>query len=601
MMKIKFNVFPLILSLLCLVMLVVSAEATWQQLGSTSLNVDSGYDAQSCDLAFDSADVLYSVWQEENAAGQYQIRVKTYNGSEWQSVGGSLNVNPLENARAPVMYCSGTTPYVAWYERSGSYNQVYVKRKNGLTWDQLGSSLNVSPTANASFPSICFYTGGALVAWQELYPSGTSQVYTQYWNGTGWQPLDTGLINRNTSEHAVEPCVTNNASRIWITWTEGNGAPKQIYVNRYTGSWVPYNNGASLNLNAGHDAFHSFIANFNDTTYLSWSEVNASSDAQLYVKKWLTGDETTTWTSEGIYLNINTSVHAFSSHMAMKASTPYITWREQETPDLIYCKYFGAGGFWEHVDNDEHILNMNSGVFAWRPSIAYRASGAGYPVVGFDEGTASPRQIYVKEYVPSTYTTTPTSTHTPTNTYTATPSYTPTVTPTMTTTSTPTDSTTGTPSSTFTCTSTYTITQTITTTSTNTPVYTRTTTPTYTTTGTITPTYTNTPTMTVSTTCTATRTPEALGSRYQQGKFAKPNPFMPNRGQKTYFNISLQAPGADFTINIMNVKGRRVCTLNNTAEWDGKDNSGKICESGLYLYQLESGSQRASGTIVLIK
>jgi Beta-propeller repeat len=181
----------------------------------------------------------------------------------------------------------------------------------------------------------------------------------------------------------------------------------------------------------------------------------------------------------------------------------------------------------------------------------------------------------------STYTMTPTSTHTTTSTHTST--YTNTLT------STPT----------YTITSTYTITQTATPTTTASKTFT----PTITPTATITPTYTATPTATITltVTSTSTATPTTSVPLLDKGGYASPNPFRPARGQRIDFNFRLADPNTNYTIRILNMKGQLVRTLRNVKEWDGKNENGRMCEGGLYIFQIQAAGERVSGKVVLIK
>ena len=63
-------------------------------------------------------------------------------------------------------------------------------------------------------------------------------------------------------------------------------------------------------------------------------------------------------------------------------------------------------------------------------------------------------------------------------------------------------------------------------------------------------------------------------------------------------------------VHLFDVKGRRVrhitaptaaCEIPNTFCWDGKDDSGKIVESGVYIYQYTSQGERVSGVIAVAK
>jgi hypothetical protein len=67
---------------------------------------------------------------------------------------------------------------------------------------------------------------------------------------------------------------------------------------------------------------------------------------------------------------------------------------------------------------------------------------------------------------------------------------------------------------------------------------------------------------------------------------------------------SFPSLGIDDTVNIYDVTGRRVRQLTGNANlsWDGKDDSGKIVDSGLYVYQIKKADKTIiSGTIVVAK
>ncbi|MEW6517228.1 MAG: hypothetical protein AB1439_10040 [candidate division FCPU426 bacterium] len=101
---------------------------------------------------------------------------------------------------------------------------------------------------------------------------------------------------------------------------------------------------------------------------------------------------------------------------------------------------------------------------------------------------------------------------------------------------------------------------------------------------------------------TPTPTPD-ITPYFPEGGYARPNPFLPTRGQKASFNFRLPQAGAAYTIRIFNTRGRLVRTLGTSSrpEWDGRDEMGNICEGGIYFYQIESGGWRINGQVVLIK
>jgi hypothetical protein len=98
---------------------------------------------------------------------------------------------------------------------------------------------------------------------------------------------------------------------------------------------------------------------------------------------------------------------------------------------------------------------------------------------------------------------------------------------------------------------------------------------------------------------------EPMRSSVAQG-WAAPNPFTPNGSgdatDRTVFYVATRYKSTDFTVKIYNVNGRRIKILENGRRiWDGTDEHGNMVEGGLYIYQIHSGDEIISGTVVVIR
>lgn len=85
--------------------------------------------------------------------------------------------------------------------------------------------------------------------------------------------------------------------------------------------------------------------------------------------------------------------------------------------------------------------------------------------------------------------------------------------------------------------------------------------------------------------------------------FARPNPFIPSRSTTTFTLPANQATN-QYSIRIINLKGHLIRTLVNEYEWNGRDQQGRPCESGVYLYQIilsQQKNQPLTGKVVLIR
>lgn len=62
-------------------------------------------------------------------------------------------------------------------------------------------------------------------------------------------------------------------------------------------------------------------------------------------------------------------------------------------------------------------------------------------------------------------------------------------------------------------------------------------------------------------------------------------------------------PGTDVTVDIFDINGHRVRTVHSNQDdgWDGRDDEGKVVESGVYIYQYQVDGKRVSGMIGVAK
>ena len=88
--------------------------------------------------------------------------------------------------------------------------------------------------------------------------------------------------------------------------------------------------------------------------------------------------------------------------------------------------------------------------------------------------------------------------------------------------------------------------------------------------------------------------------------YACPNPFTPNGdgiNDIISFYYNEKSITGNVLLKIFEKSGRQVRTIttSNNLSWDGKDGSGEIVKSGVYIYQITINSNIYSGTIILAK
>ncbi len=84
--------------------------------------------------------------------------------------------------------------------------------------------------------------------------------------------------------------------------------------------------------------------------------------------------------------------------------------------------------------------------------------------------------------------------------------------------------------------------------------------------------------------------------------YARPNPFIPSRHLDAAQNMHgvRFAPNDGQKIEIFDLQGNRVRTLNTRETWNGKDDNGRDCGAGVYLWAIQ-GDGGCRGTIIVVR
>jgi len=266
----------------------------------------------------------------------------------------------------------------------------------------------------------------------------------------------------------------------------------------------------------------------------------------------------------------------------------------------------------------------------WYARVFDPINGSTVPAVSFDPSGSIPDacgSLYWRHVVPLP---TPIPTSTPTPTLTSTPTHSPTITLTpsftRTATATRTSTATGTPTRTLTSTRTATLSATATISSTLTSTRTATSTRTVTNTTTPVPSATATRTPTVSPTPTVTRTPTSTATPcgypgntctptptvvFQDAFFVSHNLFSPTSGQSVSIFVGYSVFPGTYSLAVFNTAGEMVRVLDpprqltgpvsTSYDWDGKNEKGEPCASGVYLIQLTEPLSKKTKRVMLIR
>jgi len=211
---------------------------------TTGINKDTSKNALNPKLLNFNSEI-YAAWSETDSTAS-QIRVARYNNSSsWTFVDGNastgLNKTTGKNATDPSMAVLSTKLYLAWSETNAdNRTQIRVKSYDGSNWSFVDGGnatkgINKDYTQNASYPQLVKVTDNSsssklYAVWLE--ENGSTQVRVAEFDGTSsWSFKDGNSfdgLNLNTAKITGKPSATAYLNQLIVAWSETNslGVPQ---------------------------------------------------------------------------------------------------------------------------------------------------------------------------------------------------------------------------------------------------------------------------------------------------------------------------------------------------------------------------------------
>jgi hypothetical protein len=169
----------------------------------------------------------------------------------WEEVGsssasgGGISDNNGGSYAPSVSTAPDGTPYVAWDDDSGgTVVDIYIRRWNGNSWEEVGlgsaAGRGISDSSGWSMhPSVAIAPDGTpYVAWYDA-TSGDSEIYVRRWNGNSWEEVGLGsasgggISDNSGGSHDPSLAVALGGTP-YVAWKDGSGWDEEIYVRRWT-------------------------------------------------------------------------------------------------------------------------------------------------------------------------------------------------------------------------------------------------------------------------------------------------------------------------------------------------------------------------------
>jgi hypothetical protein len=438
--------------------------AGWEEVGDGSATGGGILDGRGGlpSTAFGPDGAFYITWHDESSENE-EIYVLRWNGSNWEevgagsSVGGGVSNNLGESEMPSIAVAPDDTPYVVWEDCVWDNRCVYVKRWNGIDWEEVGegsaSSRGISSgqeTAIAinseSTPYLAFDDYGEIRVfrwfggtWEEVasesnsggvsnnegssrWPSiaiapddtpyvawaddtdGEWEIYVRHWNGSDWEEVGAGSATgggiSNDDVFSLDPSIAIAPDGTpYIAWQNENGN-EEIYVRRWSeNSWEEVGPNSASDGGISNSWSYSEKPSIgiapDGTVYVGWMD-RSHWDWQIYVRQWRGGNWEEVGTGSATDGGIsNTNWSSFSPSLSIaRDGTPYVAWADQG----LYVRRWTGGTSGPVYSISGRVLDEDSNPI---PGVTI-SDGAGHTA------TTGPDGAYVLSGLPaSTYTITP--------------------------------------------------------------------------------------------------------------------------------------------------------------------------------------------------
>ncbi|QSQ20823.1 Ig-like domain-containing protein [Pyxidicoccus parkwayensis] len=206
-------------------------------------------------------------------------------------LGEPLSASPTERSlpRSPSLQIDGAgRPVVAWVGGTGAESPygVRVRRWNGSGWEQLGGVLEVPVGSNSSFCSLTIDADGrSIVVWDEVQSSTVAtSMHTRRWNGSAWDVMgDVPLRQQSSADLIVSK--GNKQGQIALAFVERYQGNDQVLVSRWNGtSWGMVGGGLKVNSSWMVSGIQLAIDAAGNPV-VAWSESNSGNIA-AFMRRW---------------------------------------------------------------------------------------------------------------------------------------------------------------------------------------------------------------------------------------------------------------------------------------------------------------------------
>jgi hypothetical protein len=397
-----------------------AANAGWEQLGDSAsgggISDNYGF-SWTPSLAVAPDLTPYVAWANASN-GDFEIYVRRWNGSSWEEVGtgsasgGGISSNTEDSYSPSVAISPDGIAYVAWHDSSGGDTEIYVRRWNGSSWEEVGTGSatggGISDNSGSSGRPVMAVApdGTVYVAWED-YSDGDSEIYVRRWRYDAWEQIggsaSGGGISNNSGSSEFPSVAVAADGTPYIAWSDSSGGGADIYVRRWKyGTWDQIGSSASGGgiSDSGYSACPSVAIAPDHAPYVAWHD-SSGEDSEIYVRRWngSSWEEVGTGSATGGGVSDNSENSDLPSMAVALDGTPFVAWQDGSfSSEEIYVRHWDGYG-WEEVGTGSAAGGgiSDSGGSVLNPAMAFAPDGT--PYVAWEDYSGGDSEIYLRRKI----------------------------------------------------------------------------------------------------------------------------------------------------------------------------------------------------------
>ncbi len=399
----------------------------WQELGGSGSQFgisNTNRESRDPSLSLDSNGHPVVAWTESLADSEnVEIYLRRWNGTTWEEVEQSASGNGISNNPGVSWYPSvivddNDQPVVAWYDYTPSdpevCSEIYLRRFNGNTWEELGSSATLGGVSDryamAQHPSVALEQNGQpVVVWHDYIFRGASikEIYLRRFNGADWEGVGNsteGIAHSPNNSEYPSLALGQNDYPV-VAWQDSYGldAGLDIFLLQWNGSTWEGIGGSDepggISNNSGNSKNASLALNSIGYPTVAWDD-RTSGQTQIYLRQWngwkwveLGGE-----TLDGGISN-NRGMSDYPSLAMNQDGKAVVAWKDESFGGRqIYVRVWN-GQSWEELDGSGsgRGISKSEGWATW-PSAALDMNGNPF-VAWMDHDFATDKfEIYLRTW-----------------------------------------------------------------------------------------------------------------------------------------------------------------------------------------------------------